>query len=145
MTKKQSQTKKKPKKREKYVKTKITSRSHNYEIRSYFIDTIIDMSEYLKDREFNKLIRGKEGQQKEKIRTDRVKAIGNLCNIGLRALKDRQLDEYEKELIELKHGLMFDPESDDIIEVSPEKVQEIADMEFKFNKLKEEGVSDDGN
>lgn len=141
MTKKQSKTKKKSQKREKYVKTKITSSSPNHEIRSYFIQTIIDMSEYLKEREFNKQIRDKE---KEKIRVNRIKAITNACNVGNRILKDRQLDEYEKEMQDLKHGLMLDS-SGDFIELSPESVSAIDDMDFKLERLREGGVSDDGN
>ena len=133
--------KKKPKKREKYEKTSITSSSPNHEIRSYFIQTIIDMSEYLKEREFNKQIRDKE---KEKIRVNRVKAITNACNVGNRILKDRQLDEYEKEMQDLKHGLMLDS-SGDMIELSPESVSLIDDMDFKLERLRDEGVSDNGN
>ena len=135
-------TKKTTKKRAKYVPTTITSQSPNHEIRSYFIDSLIEMNEYLKERELNKQIRDKD---KEKIRIDRIKARSNVCNIGLRALKDRQLDDYEKELAELKHGLMLNSSSDDIIVITPDKVQEIEDLEFKFEKLKEAGVSDNGN
>lgn len=146
MAKKESKTKKKGKRKNttKYVrKTNITSSSPNHEIRSYFIDTTIELIEYLRDREHNKYISDKE---KEKIRVNRVKAITNACNIGNRILKDRQIDEYERELMSLKQGLMFDPESDDIIELSPDKVQEIEDLEFKFERMKEgEGVSDNGN
>ena len=135
-------TKKTTKKRAKYVPTTITSQSPNHEIRSYFIDSLIEMNEYLKERELNKQIRDKD---KEKIRIDRIKARSNVCNIGLRALKDRQLDDYEKELAELKHGLMLNSSSDDILVITPDKVQEIEDLEFKFEKLKEAGVSDNGN
>ena len=135
-------TKKTTKKRAKYVPTTITSQSSNHEIRSYFIDSLIEMNEYLKERELNKQIRDKD---KEKIRIDRIKARSNVCNIGLRALKDRQLDDYEKELAELKHGLMLNSSSDDILVITPDKVQEIEDLEFKFEKLKEAGVSDNGN
>lgn len=146
MTKKQAKAKKKGKRKNttKYEKkTQITSRSPNYEIRSYFIDTTIELIEYLRDREHNKYISDKE---KEKIRVNRVKAITNACNIGNRILKDRQIDEYGKELMTLKQALIFDPESDDIIELSPDKVQEIEDLEFKFERIKDgEGVSDNGN
>lgn len=144
MAKKQSKTKKKGKRKNttKYVKkTHITSSSPNHEIRSYFIDTTIELIEYLRDREHNKYISDKE---KEKIRVNRVKAIINACNVGNRVLKDRQLDEYEKEMQDLKHGLMLDS-SGDFIEVSPESVQEIEDLEFKFERLRDEGVSDNGN
>ena len=123
-------------------KTNITSRSPNDEIRSYYIDTTIELIEYMRDREHNKYIRDKE---KEKIRVNRVKAIINACNVGNRILKDRQLDAYERELTELKQGLTFDRENDDIIELSPAQVNDVEDLEFKFEKLKEAGVSDNGN
>lgn len=135
-------TTKQPKKRKKYVKTSITAQSPTQEIRSYFIDSLIEMNEYLKERELNKQIRDKD---KEKIRIDRIKARSNVCNIGLRALKDRQLDEYARELAELKAGLMLNTDNDDIIVLPPDKVQEIEDLEFEFEKLKAGGVSDNGN
>ena len=128
--------------RKKYVKTNITAKAPTEEIRNYFIDSLIEMNEYLKERELNKQIRDKA---KEKIRIDRVKARSNVCNIGLRALKDRQLEEYERELTELKRGLMLNSETDDIIEISPDKITEIEDMEFKFEKLRDSKVSDNGN
>lgn len=131
----------KPKKK-KYEPTTITSRNQTQEIRSYFIDSLIEMNEYLKQRELNGQIRDKN---KEKIRIDRIKARSNVCNIGLRALKDRQLDEYARELAELKRGLMLNPDNDDVIVLSPDKVQEVKELEFKFDKLKETGVSDNGN
>lgn len=138
--KKQKTTKKR---KQKYVKkTDISSRSPSHEIRSYFIDTTIELIEYLRDREENKLIRDKE---KEKIRINRVKAIINACNVGNRVLKDRQLDDYEREMIELKQGLMYDDTSGDFIEIAPDKVQEIEDLDFKLEKLRVEGVSDNGN
>ena len=96
----------------------------------------------MRDREHNKYIRDKD---KEKIRVARIKAIINACNVGNRILKDRQLDAYEKELIELKQGLMFSDDNNDIIVISPDKVQDVEDLEFKFEKLKEAGVSDNGN
>ena len=140
MTKKKKKT---TNKRQKYVKkTDITSRSPNHEIRSYFIDTTIELIEYLREREHNKQIRDKE---KEKIRVNRVKAIINACNVGNRVLKDRQLDEYEREMIELKQGLMYDKSSGDFIEISPDKISEIDDLDFKLERLRDEGVSDNGN
>ena len=128
--------------KKKYVPTTITSKCDTQTLRSYFIDSLIEMNEYLKERELNGQIRDKA---KEKIRIDRVKARSNVCNIGLRALKDRQLDEYAKELSELKRGLMLNPDNDDIIVLSPDKVQEVEELEFKFEQMKESGVSDNGN
>ena len=130
------------KKRKEYVPTTITSKNTAQEIRSYFIDQLIEMNEYLKEREYVGQIRD---QQKEKVRIDRIKARSNVCNIGLRALKDRQLDEYARELAELKRGLMLNPDNDDVIVLSPESVEDIEELEFKFEKLKETGVSDNGN
>lgn len=145
MTQKQAKTKKKGERKNTVVykkKENITSRSPSDEIRSYYIDTTIELIEYLRDREHNKYIRDKD---KEKIRVARIKAIINACNVGNRILKDRQLDAYEKELIELKQGLLFSNDSDDIIVLPPDKVQDVEDLEFKFEKLKEAGVSDNGN
>lgn len=130
------------KKRKEYVPTTITSKNTAQEIRSYFIDQLIEMNEYLKEREYVGQIRD---QQKEKVRIDRIKARSNVCNIGLRALKDRQLDEYARELAELKRGMMLNPDNDDVIVLSPESVEDIEELEFKFEKLKETGVSDNGN
>lgn len=135
-------TKKGRPRKKKYVPTTITSQCPTQEIRSYFIDSLIEMNEYLKERELNGQIRDKD---KEKIRIDRVKARSNVCNIGLRALKDRQLDEYAKELAELKRGLMLNADDDDIIILSPDKVKELDDIEFKFEQLKAGGVSDNGD
>lgn len=130
------------KKRKEYVPTTITSKNTAQEIRSYFIDQLIEMNEYLKEREYVGQIRD---QQKEKVRIDRIKARSNVCNIGLRALKDRQLDEYAKELAELKRGLMLNPDNDEVIVISPESVADIEELEFKFDKLKDGGVSDNGD
>ena len=130
------------KKRKEYVPTTITSKNTAQEIRSYFIDSLIEMNEYLKEREYVGQIRD---QQKEKVRIDRIKARSNVCNIGLRALKDRQLDEYAKELAELKRGLMLNTGNDDIIVISPEKVKEVEELAYKFDELKNGGVSDNGD
>ena len=130
------------KKRKEYVPTTITSKNTAQEIRSYFIDSLIEMNEYLKEREYVGQIRD---QQKEKVRIDRIKARSNVCNIGLRALKDRQLDEYARELEELKQGLMLNTGNDDIIALSPEKVQEVEELEFKFDELRAGRVSDNGD
>ena len=140
---KTKKTKGKRKNTTKYeVKKNINSSLGNHELRSYYIDTTIELIEYLRDREHNKYISDKE---KEKIRVNRVKAIINACNVGNRILKDRQLDDYETELLDLKQGVVFDT-SGEVIELSPEKMQEIEELEFKFNKLKEgQGVSDNGN
>ena len=130
------------KKRKEYVPTTITSKNTAQEIRSYFIDSLIEMNEYLKEREYVGQIRD---QQKEKVRIDRIKARSNVCNIGLRALKDRQLDEYARELEELKQGLMLNTGNDDIIVLSPDKVQEVEELEFKFDELRAGRVSDNGD
>ena len=128
MTKKKEKT---SNKRQKYVKkTDITSRSPNHEIRSYFIDTTIELIEYLREREHNKQIRDKE---KEKIRVNRVKAIINACNVGNRVLKDRQLlaengmivivlvlDQYTGQVAAgpdiISRGFVYVKESDELME-----------------------------
>jgi len=130
------------KKRKEYVPTTITSKNTAQEIRSYFIDSLIEMNEYLKEREYVGQIRD---QQKEKVRIDRIKARSNVCNIGLRALKDRQLEDYERELAELKRGLMLNPDTDEVIVLSPDKVQEVEELEYKFEQLRTGKVSDNGD
>ena len=140
---KTKKTKGKRKNTTKYeLKKNINSSLSNHELRSYYIDTTIELIEYLRDREHNKYISDKE---KEKIRVNRVKAIINACNVGNRILKDRQLDDYENELLDLKQGVIFDT-SGEVIELSPERMQEIEELELKFDQLKEgQGVSDNGN
>ena len=129
-------------KKKKYVRTQITANAPRHEVREYFINSLIEMNEYLKEREMTGQIRD---TQKEKIRIDRVKARSQVCNIALRGLKDMQLDDYEKKLESLMQGLKLNPDNDDIIELPPEKVTEIEDLEYEFNKLKDGGLSDNGN
>ena len=60
-------------------------------------------------------------------------------------MKDRQLDEYARELEELKRGLMLNTDDESIIVLSPEKVQEVEELEFKFDELRKGRVSDNGD
>ena len=120
----------------KYEKVEITSESPNHEIRSFFIDTAIKSIDYMNNKVYNGRIRDKEN---EKIKIQQLKLIINACNVGNRVLKDRQLDEYEEDMKALKNGLRIDYDSDeDIIELSPEAIQEIEALDERLAKMKEE-------
>lgn len=120
----------------KYEKVDITSESPNHEIRSFFIDTAIKSIDYMNNKVYNGRIRDKEN---EKIKIQQLKLIINACNVGNRVLKDRQLDEYEEDMKALKNGLRIDYDSDeDIIELSPEAIQEIEALDERLAKMKEE-------
>lgn len=120
----------------KYEKVDITSESPNHEIRSFFIDTAIKSIDYMNNKVYNGRIRDKEN---EKIKIQQLKLIINACNVGNRVLKDRQLDEYEEDMKALKNGLRIDYDSDeDIIELSPEAIQEIEALDERLAKIKEE-------
>jgi len=120
----------------KYEKVDITSESPNHEIRSFFIDTAIKSIDYMNNKVYNGRIRDKEN---EKIKIQQLKLIINACNVGNRVLKDRQLDEYEEDMKALKNGLKIDYDSDeDIIELSPEAIQEIEALDERLAKMKDE-------
>lgn len=120
----------------KYEKVEITSESPNHEIRSFFIDTAIKSIDYMNNKVYNGRIRDKEN---EKIKIQQLKLIINACNVGNRVLKDRQLDEYEEDMKALKNGLRIDYDSDeDIIELSPEAIQEIEALDERLAKIKDE-------
>ncbi len=120
----------------KYEKVEITSESPNHEIRSFFIDTAIKSIDYMNNKVYNGRIRDKEN---EKIKIQQLKLIINACNVGNRVLKDRQLDEYEEDMKALKNGLRIDYDNDeDIIELSPEAIQEIEALDERLAKMKDE-------
>ena len=122
----------------KYEKVEITSESPNHEIRSFFIDTAIKSIDYMNNKVYNGRIRDKEN---EKIKIRQLKLIINACNVGNRVLKDRQLDDYEKDMEALKNGLMLNVESDDeVIELSPDALKEIEDLDERLAKLNDEAV-----
>lgn len=128
-------TKKKKKSSKKYERIDIDANSPNHEIRSYFINTAIQTIDYMSNKAYNGRIRDDEH---EKIKINQLKLIINACNVGNRILKDRQLDDYEKDIEALKNGLMMNVESDDdIIEISPEAIQEIEALDEKLEKLKD--------
>lgn len=113
----------------------INANSPNHEIRSFFIDTAIETIRYMSNKAYNGRIRNAEF---EKIKVQQLKLIINACNVGNRVLKDRQLDDFEKEMNALKHGLIFDVNSDNkIIEVSSEALKEIEALDDKLEKLGE--------
>lgn len=120
----------------KYEKVEITSESPNHEIRSFFIDTAIKSIDYMNNKVYNGRIRDKEN---EKIKIQQLKLIINACNVGNRVLKDRQLDKYEEDMKALKNGLRIDYDNnDDIIELSPEAIQEIEALDERLAKMKDE-------
>jgi hypothetical protein len=119
----------------KHEKVDIDANSPNHEIRSFFINTAIQTIDYMSKKAYNGRIRNDEH---EKIKINQLKLIINACNVGNRILKDRQLDDYEKDLEALKHGLMLNVDEDeDIIEISPETIQEIEDLDEKLASMKE--------
>ena len=120
----------------KYEKVDITSESPNHKIRSFFIDTAIKSIDYMNNKVYNGRIRDKEN---EKIKIQQLKLIINACNVGNRVLKDRQLDKYEEDMKALKNGLRIDYDNnDDIIELSPEAIQEIEALDERLAKMKDE-------
>lgn len=127
--------KKKENQIEKYENVDLTSNSPNHELRSFFIDTTIQTINYMNNKVFNGRVRDVE---REKIKIQQLKLIINACNVGNRVLKDRQLDDYEREMNELKNGLMYDVYSGDVIEISPETRQELDELDNKLAKIKEE-------
>lgn len=128
-------TKKNKKTQKKYEKVDIDAKSPNHEIRSFFINTAIQTIDYMSNKAYNGRIRDEEH---EKIKINQLKLIINACNVGNRILKDRQLDDYEKDIEALKNGLMLNVDADeDIIEISPEAIQEIEALDEKLERLKE--------
>lgn len=118
-----------------HEKVDIDANSPNHEIRSFFINTAIQTIDYMSKKAYNGRIRNDEH---EKIKINQLKLIINACNVGNRILKDRQLDDYEKDLEALKHGLMLNVDEDEgIIEISPETIQEIEDLDEKLASMKE--------
>ena len=88
----------------------------------------------------NKAYNGRiRNEEHEKLKIQQLKLIVNACNVGNRILKDRQLDDYEKDMEALKNGLMVDVKSDDdVIELSPDALKEIEDLDERLAKLNEE-------
>ena len=118
-----------------YESIDLTSSSPNHELRSFFIDTAIQTIDYMNNKVFNGRIRDVE---REKIRIQQLKLIINACNVGNRVLKDRQLDDYEKEMQELKNGLMYDVSSGEVIELSPDNIHDLDELDEKLARMKED-------
>ena len=118
-----------------YESIDLTSNSPNHELRSFFIDTAIQTIDYMNNKVFNGRIRDVE---REKIRIQQLKLIINACNVGNRVLKDRQLDDYEKEMQELKNGLMYDVSSGEVIELSPDNIHDLDELDEKLARMKED-------
>lgn len=113
---------------------KITSDSPNHLIRKYFIDKAIETIEYMSKKAYQGRIRNEEH---EKIKINQLKLIINGCNVGNRILKDYQLDLLQKEMEVLKEGLIMKESSDvTIVEVSPQAIEEIEDLDDKIAEIK---------
>ena len=112
----------------------INANSPNHEIRSYLIDKTLEAIEYMSNKAYNGRIRDEEH---EKIKINQLKLIINACNVGNRVLKDRQLDDFERDLNALKHGLILEAKSNqDMIEISSEDINEIEALDDKLLNLK---------
>ena len=129
-------TRKKVNKIKKFEVSEIGANSPNHEIRSFFIDMAIQTINYMGNKAYNGSIRNEEH---EKLKIQQLKLIVNACNVGNRILKDRQLDDYEKDMEALKNGLMLNVESDDeVIELSPDALKEIEDLDERLAKLNDD-------
>ena len=124
---------KKVKKSKNFEVSEVDANSPNHEIRSFFIDTAIQTINYMGNKAYNGRIRNEEH---EKLKIQQLKLIVNACNVGNRILKDRQLDDYEKDMEALKNGLMLNVDSDDdVIELSPNALKEIEDLDERLANL----------
>lgn len=111
----------------------LNANSSNHDIRSFFIETTIEAINYMSNKAYRGRIRDVEH---EKIKIQQLKAIVNACNVGNRVLKDRQLDDFEKEMSALKNGLFIDVSSNhEVIELSSEAVNEIEALDEKLSKM----------
>lgn len=122
-------------KKEKDDEIEINANSPNHEIRSFFVNTAIETIQYMSNKVYNGRIRDEEH---EKIKIQQLKLIINACNVGNRVLKDRQLDEYERDLNALKEGILINAKADgEVIEVSSLAIAEIEALDEKLDKIKE--------
>ena len=113
----------------------INANSPNHEIRSFFINTAIETIQYMSNKAYNGRIRDEEH---EKIKIQQLKLIINACNVGNRVLKDRQLDDYERDIEALKSGLLLNARAnDEVIVISPSAIAEIEALDKKLDKIKE--------
>ena len=72
--------------------------------------------------------------ENEKIRIQQYKIIINACNVGNRILKDKQLDEYEKDITTLRDGLLSKEDDDEL----SGDIIELDKLDEEIKKLKEE-------
>ena len=111
-----------------------SSESPTAEIRKYFIDKAIETIEYMSNKVYKGRIRNEEH---EKIRINQLKLVINSCNVGNRILKDYQLDLLQREMEVLKDGLIMNDSSDEsVIEISPQAIEEIEDLDEKIAEIK---------
>lgn len=129
-------TKKKKNNKKKFEETSIDSNSTNDEIRKFFIDTAIKTINYMGNKAYNGRIRN---DKHERIKIEQLNLIVRTCNVGNRILKDKQLDEYEKDMNALKNGFLIDVDSDDeVIELSPQAIKEVEKLDERLAKMKDE-------
>ena len=86
----------------------------------------------------NKVYKGRiRNEEHEKIRINQLKLVINSCNVGNRILKDYQLDLLQREMEVLKDGLIMNDSSDEsVIEISPQAIEEIEDLDEKIAEIK---------
>lgn len=100
--------------------------------RAYFLEVVNDVIINLQ----HKAIRGKvKNPRNEKVKIDYYRALIYAINTGNTVLKDKQLDELEKDLELLKNGLINIPDEDE--DISEEKLIEIAELDARIDKIKE--------
>lgn len=119
----------------KFEVSEIDANAPNHEIRSFFVNMAIQTINYMGNKAYNGRIRNEEH---EKLKIQQLKLIINACNVGNRILKDRQLDDYEKDLEALKQGFNINVESEDVIELSPDALKEIEELDERLAKLSED-------
>ena len=112
----------------------VNSHSDNEEIRKYLIDKTLETIEYMSEKVYKGRVRNPKNEQ---IRINQLKTIINACNVGNRILKDAQYDMLLKEVKELKNELIYNSQSDDIIEITPEQIKKIENLDDEIIKLEE--------
>ena len=120
--------------RRKYEPSDITSSDDSEEIRKYFIDRMIQTIEFMSAKVFSGRVRDKDS---ENVRINQMKVIINACNVGNRILKDFQYDKILSEVNELKNAVLYDSDGVEVIEIAPDKVNAIDDLDSKIAKLEE--------
>ena len=120
--------------RKRYSPSDISSNDDVEDIRKYFVDKQLEIIEYMSARLWSGNVKSKET---ENVRINQAKAIINACNVGNRILKDFEYDKILKEVEELKSAILYTPEGDEVIMISPENFDAIDDLDSKIAKLED--------